>query len=80
MTRLTISMPDDLASTVQREARRLREPVSAVVRRALLIYLADANPDAAAPSFVALGRSGRRHTARNAEKILGREWRDARRR
>jgi len=32
------------------------------------------------PGFIAIGRSGKRRTARNAETVLAREWRGARRR
>lgn len=80
MTRITISLPEDLAAILGREAHRLSEPVSAVVRRALRAYLEGAEAPPAKLLFVGLGRSGRRHTARDAEKILSREWRRDRRR
>lgn len=80
MTRITISLPEDLAAILDREAHRLSEPVSSVVRRALRSYLEGAEAPPRKLLFVALGRSGRRHTARDAEKILSHEWRRDRRR
>ncbi len=80
MTRITFSLPEDLAAILDRESRRRNEPVSEVVRRALRAYLEGADARPRKLSFVGLGRSGRRHTARDAEKILSREWpRDRRR-
>ena len=74
MTRITISLPDDLAAILAQEARRRSEPVSGVVREALRRYLEGTDAPAPSLGFIALGRSGRRHTARDAEKILRREW------
>lgn len=76
MTRTTISLPDDLATLLAREARRRETSVSAIVRRAVESFL-DTAGDRKLP-FAALGRSGRRHTARDAEKILTAEWGRAR--
>ena len=78
MTRITISVPDDLAAVLTREARRRGETVSAVVRRALHELLHKAGGSRRKLPFEALGRSGRKHTARDAEKILAREWTRAR--
>lgn len=39
MRRTTISLPDDLADALEREARRLRLPVSRVAREAIEAYL-----------------------------------------
>jgi Arc/MetJ-type ribon-helix-helix transcriptional regulator len=80
MTRITISLPEDLAAILKRESHRLNEPVSAVVRRALRACLEGAEARPPKLTFVGLGRSGRRHTARDAEKILNREWKRDRRR
>jgi metal-responsive CopG/Arc/MetJ family transcriptional regulator len=80
MTRITISLPEDLAAILDREAHRLNEPVSAVVRHALRAYLEGAEARPHKVRFVGLGRSGRRHTARDAEKILSHEWHRDRRR
>ena len=73
MTRVTISLPDDLALLLAHEARRRGEAVSAVVRDALKSQLGGCASPGKLP-FAGLGRSGRRHTARDAERILRREW------
>lgn len=75
MKRITISVPDDVAALVAREARRTGRSVSAVVGRALSERLGG-GPAARRKRlpFAAVGRSGRRHTARDAEKIIDREW------
>jgi metal-responsive CopG/Arc/MetJ family transcriptional regulator len=79
MMRTTITLPDDLAIRLAREARRRETSVSEIVRRALASFLGASDERRELP-FVALGRSGRRHTARHAEKILTAEWGHARRR
>lgn len=74
MKRTTISLPDDLASAVAREADRRRTSVSEVARTALLAYLG-IEPTARRPlPFTAIGRSGGGSVARDAEEILAREW------
>jgi Arc/MetJ-type ribon-helix-helix transcriptional regulator len=73
MKRTTISIPDDLATALEREARRRRASASEVVRQALTAYL-QMLPDHTRPlPFAALGRSGHRHTARDFEEILAAE-------
>jgi hypothetical protein len=80
MKRTTISLPDDLAAAVDREASRRRVPVSQVVREALAAKLGRA-PGTRRLPFASLGRSGHRTTARDIESILEAEWvGDARRR
>ena len=82
MKRTTISLPEDLARALEREAHRRSIPVSAVARDALSEHLGfgKAGKTRDLP-FAALGRSGRTTTARDMEKLLEREWaRDARRR
>ncbi len=70
MKRITISLPDDLGAAVEREARRRRVPVSQVIRERLET---GTDQDARVISFAAIGRSGRRSTARNAEAILAKD-------
>lgn len=75
MRRITISLPEDMAQALGREARRQGTSVSAVARDALAQRLrlrADRGRDL---PFAALGRSGTRDTARKAEEILAKEWR-----
>ena len=79
MMRITVSLPEDLATLLAREARRRETSVSDIVRRAVEAFLGSPSERRELP-FAALGRSGRRHTARDAEKILTAEWGHARRR
>jgi hypothetical protein len=79
MTRTTIALPDELALRLAREARRRDTSVSEIVRRALAQHLGLTGRTPRF-GFVALGRSGHRHTARDAEAILAREWGRVRRR
>jgi metal-responsive CopG/Arc/MetJ family transcriptional regulator len=72
MTRTTVSLPDDLAAALAREARRRGVPVSRIVREALEERL-QGRPGRRL-SFVALGRSKYTSTAEDAEEILAEEW------
>lgn len=73
MKRTTISLPDDLAAALEREARRRRLPVSQVVREGLEEHLGRAG-ERRRISFAAVGRSGTGDTSRNIDAILGAEW------
>ena len=79
MKRTTITLTDELASALERETRRRHTSASAVAREALMRYLglSDDGEPRKLP-FASLGRSGQRHTARDAEEILAREWLDPR--
>lgn len=86
MTRTTLSLPDDLASALKREARRRHTSVSAVAREALAdrFGLSQGKREV---SFAAIGRSGKGRAAREADETLAevferrdRERRDGRRR
>jgi predicted transcriptional regulator len=73
MQRTTLSLPDDLAAALKREAARRRKPVSEVAREAIAEYI---QPRHRVP-FVALGRSdGTENISENVEEILAREWVD----
>ncbi|MGQ0503802.1 MAG: CopG family transcriptional regulator [Myxococcaceae bacterium] len=74
MSRITISLPQDLSERLSREARRRGVSVSEVVRAAVSKQLGLFDAQDKKLSFIGVGRSGRRHTARDAEKILTREW------
>jgi len=74
MHRITVTLPEELARILAHEARRRGEPVSAVVREALRLHLGGEPMSPRKRPWFGIGRSGRKHTARNAEKILGREW------
>lgn len=75
MRRTTVSLPDDLADALAREARRRSMPVSAITRDALTAYLGIGGPDDRRElPFAALGRSGHSDTAREMEELLAQEW------
>lgn len=78
MQRTTISLPDDLAAALNREARRRGIPVSRVAREAIEARLGRTGSIKRKLPFAALGRSGHRSTARDVDKILRDEWVDAR--
>lgn len=73
MKRTTISLPDELAAAVEREARRRRVPVSQIAREALEARLGRSSGKRQL-AFAGLGRSGHRTTARDAEELLAAEW------
>jgi len=77
MKRTTITLPEDLAGALEREAHRRRVSVSQVAREALSAHLgfSEERRDLA---FAALGASGHRTTARDIEEILASEWDRAR--
>jgi hypothetical protein len=80
MRRTTISLPDDLADALDREARRRSLPASAIARDALSDYLGIGRVgEQRAVPFAAVGRSGPNTTGRDLEELLDREWdKDAR--
>jgi hypothetical protein len=80
MKRTTITLTDELAAALEREAGRLRISASQVTRDALAAHLGVGGEGVRPIPLAALGSSGKRHTARDAESILKREWGDARRR
>jgi metal-responsive CopG/Arc/MetJ family transcriptional regulator len=73
MKRTTISLPENLAAALEREARRRGVPVSQIAREAIEARLGRTDADRKLP-FAALGRSGHHSTARNLEEILRTEW------
>jgi Arc/MetJ-type ribon-helix-helix transcriptional regulator len=80
MKRTTVSLPDDLAGALEREARRRRLSVSQITREALAAHLGLGGEKPRRLPFAALGASGHRTTARDLEEILAAEWTRARRR
>jgi Arc/MetJ-type ribon-helix-helix transcriptional regulator len=76
MKRTTISLPDDLAVAVEREARRRRVSISEVARQALAEHLGRDGSTRRRLPFAAVGRSGSGDAARDMEEILAREWAD----
>ena len=74
MKRITISVPEELAEAVEREARRRRVAVSEIVRQSLWARLCARQDGRPTLGFAGLGRSGSTDTARRAEEILAKEW------
>ena len=75
MRRTTVSLPDEVADALEREARRRSLSASAIARDALSDYLAIGSPDERRElPFAAIGRSGERTTGRDMEELLEREW------
>lgn len=80
MKRTTVTLSDDLAGALKREARRRRLSVSQITREALAAHLGLDGEQPRRLPFAALGASGHRTTARDLEEILAAEWTRARRR
>lgn len=80
MHRTTISLPDDLASALAREARRRNTSASEVARDALASHLGLVAGHPRELPFAALGNSGQRSTGRNMEELIAEEWDDRARR
>jgi Ribbon-helix-helix protein, copG family len=76
MKRTTLSLPDDLAEALAREARRRSTSASAVARDALAKHLHLVPGESRPLPFASLGRSGHRTTGRDMEDLLAREWDD----
>jgi plasmid stability protein len=76
MNRTTLSLPDDLAQALRREAHRRSVSVSAVARDALSEHLGLIGGESRKLPFAALGHSGCQTTARDMEELLAREWDD----
>ena len=74
MRRTTLSLPDDLAQALTREAHRRSTSASAIAREALARHLHLVPGEARALPFAALGHSGQPNTARDMEQLLEREW------
>ncbi|HEV2974919.1 MAG TPA: CopG family transcriptional regulator [Solirubrobacteraceae bacterium] len=76
MKRTTISLPDDLAQALDREAQRRRASASEVARTALAQHLGLVQSEPRRLAFADLGGSGHRTTARDMEQLLEQEWDD----
>jgi hypothetical protein len=69
-----MSLPDDLAAALEREARRRGVAVSQIAREAIQARLGISVDDRRWLPFFALGRSGHHNTARDLEDIMASEW------
>jgi predicted transcriptional regulator len=74
MKRTTVSLPDDLAQALEREARRQHSSASAIARTALAQHLKVDQSEPRPLGFADVGRSGHRSTARDMEQLLEQEW------
>ena len=72
MKRTTISLPEDLAQALEREASRRRTSVSEVVRGALVEQLGLNRPRQI--PFAGIANSGHGNLASDMEQILAEEW------
>ena len=74
MKRTTVSLPDDLAEALAREARRRNRSASEITREALAKHLGLVTGESRSVPFAAVGRSGHRTTGRDMEELLAAEW------
>jgi predicted transcriptional regulator len=77
MKRTTISLPEDLAAALEREAKRRHVPVSQVAREAIEARLGLTGEGARELPFAGLFASGSGDVARHVDEILAAEWPDA---
>jgi len=77
MKRTTISLPDDLAAALEREARRRRIPVSQVAREAIEARLGLSDESPREIPFIGIAESrDSEWTAETSEEYLARFWAD----
>jgi predicted transcriptional regulator len=77
MRRTTISLPDDLAAALEREARRRRVPVSQVAREAIEARLGLGGEGPRDLPFIGIAESrDTEWTAATSEEYLARFWAD----
>jgi hypothetical protein len=74
MKRTSLSLPDDLAQALSREARRRSTSVSDVAREALAKQMGLSPGHPRELPFAAVGNSGDPNTARDMEELLRQEW------
>jgi metal-responsive CopG/Arc/MetJ family transcriptional regulator len=75
MKRTTISLPDDVAAALEREARRRRVPVSQVAREAIEGRLGLSNEGVRSVSFIGIVHSVEPSTAsEDIEGFLAEHW------
>ena len=77
MRRTTISLPDDVATALEREARRRRVPVSQVAREAIEARLGLSEEGPRDVPFIGIGSSGYSNISEDIEDLLAAEWTDA---
>lgn len=70
MKRTTIFVDESLLAALRHLAEKERMSVSAAIRAALEEYVGRRHPATTLPSFLGLGRSGRKDIAEHAEDLL----------
>jgi len=79
MQRTTLSLPNDLAAALKREAQRRDQPVSELAREAIAHHLGLVPGQPREVPFAAVGRSGgTENIGENMEEIMARERVDPR--
>lgn len=77
MKRTTISMPDDLAAALEREARRLRLPVSQIAREAIEARLGLSDEGPRDLPFIGIAESkDSKWFAADIDEFLAETWAD----
>lgn len=74
MKRTTITLPDDVALVLEREARRRRTSVSEVTREALKEHFGLGSDRPRHLPFAGIVASGTGDTAQRMDEILAEEW------
>ena len=74
MQRITISLPNDLAAALEREAARRRVPVSQIAREAIEARLGIGKEGPRPLPFASLGASGLPSIAGREEEYLRDHW------
>jgi hypothetical protein len=74
MKRTTISLPDDVAAALAREARRRRVPVSRVAREAIEARLGLGEESPRELPFIGIAESGLPGVAERDEEYLAEHW------
>lgn len=74
MTRTSLTLPHELAQALDRETKRRSTSASAVAREAIANHLGFGDATPRQLPFAGIDHSRRAHTARDAEKILARQW------
>ena len=70
MRRTTIFADEPLLKTLQEIAHEEHSSLAAVIRRALEDYIGRRRSTGSLPSFVGIGRSGRKDIAERADELL----------
>lgn len=73
MKRLTVTLPDEIATRLDEEHRRRAVPASAIIREAVEHYLGSSETSEPL-GIIGLGASGEHDVSERIEEILLNEW------